>query len=97
MALRTAMGTVAAAGGFPLPLLADQGKGNEGDNGDEYNRNQNRREVRANPAEHGKSLLCVCEFWKGSGLERGGFLVVSPESTATASFSSAGCTAISSS
>lgn len=24
MALRTAMGTVAAAGGFPLPLLADQ-------------------------------------------------------------------------
>ena len=75
MALRTAMGTVAAAGGFPLPLLADQGKGNEGDNGDKYNRNQNRREVRANPAEHGKSLLCVCEFWKGSGLERGGFLV----------------------
>ena len=75
MALRTAMGTVAAAGGFPLPLLADQGKGNEGDNGDEYNRNQNRREVCANPAEHGKSLLCVCEFWKGSGLERGGFLV----------------------
>ena len=69
MALRTAMGTVAAAGGFPLPLLADQGKGNEGDNGDKYNRNQNRREVRANPAEHGKSLLCVCEFWKGSGLE----------------------------
>ena len=62
MALRTAMGTVAAAGGFPLPLLADQGKGNEGDNGDEYNRNQNRREVRANPAEHGKSLLCVWEF-----------------------------------
>ena len=52
MALRTAMGTVAAAGGFPLPLLADQGKGNEGDNGDEYNRNQNCREVRANPAEH---------------------------------------------
>ena len=75
MALRTAMGTVAAAGGFPLPLLANQGKGNEGDNGDKYNRNQNRREVRANPAEHGKSLLCVCEFWKGSGLERGGFLV----------------------
>ena len=62
MALCAAMGTVAAAGGAPLPLLADQGKGNEDDNGNEKDRNQNRREVRANPAEHGKSLLCVCEF-----------------------------------